>query len=115
MSDEQTINGNGQEPENGRIPVDEETTRQSEQANWTEEFVVAGEELVGMVKKLIHETNVRRLVVKNEARRIHLEIPLILGVAGIALLPVYSALALIAALVTDCTILVERIAEEKGA
>ena len=115
MSDEQTINGNGQEAENGRIHVEEETTHQSDQAGWTEEFVVAGEELVGMVKKLVHETNIRRVVVKNEARRIHLEIPLILGVAGIALLPVYSALALIAALVTDCTILVERVAEEKEA
>jgi hypothetical protein len=109
MSDEQTVNGNGHEPENGRIHVDEETARQSDQADWTEEFVVAGEELVEMVKKLVHETNIRRVVVKNEARRIYLEIPLILGVAGIALLPLYSALALIAALVTDCTILVERV------
>jgi hypothetical protein len=112
MSDEQTVNGNGHEPENGRIHVEEEATHQSGQPDWTEEFVVAGEELVGMVKKLVHETNIRRVVVKNEARRIHLEIPLLLGVAGIALLPLYSALALIAALVTDCTILVERIAEE---
>jgi hypothetical protein len=111
MNDEQTVNGNGQqqESENGRIHVDEETAHQSDQADWTEEFVVAGEELVEMVKKLVHETNIRRVVVKNEARRIHLEIPLILGVAGIALLPLYSALALIAALVTDCTILVERV------
>ncbi|MFO7538333.1 MAG: DUF4342 domain-containing protein [Chloroflexota bacterium] len=114
MNEEQTVNGNAQdqEPENGRIHVDEEAAHQSDQASWTEEFVVAGEELVDAVKKLVHETNIRRVVVKNEQRRIHLEVPLLLGVAGIALLPVYSALALIAALVADCTILVERIAEK---
>lgn len=123
MSDEQTtVPGNGHQSDghqsdgegmkNGRIHVEEETPRQSEQSAWSEEFIVAGSELVEAVKKLVHETNVRRVVVKNEARRIHLELPLLIGVAGIALLPVYSALALIAALVADCTILVERIAEE---
>ena len=73
-----------------------------------EEITVAGEELFGVVKKLINETAVRRIIIKNESRRIHFEIPLLLGVAGIALLPVYAALAMIAALVADCTILVER-------
>lgn len=92
------------------IHVSEEETRQNDE--W-EEFVVAGEELVNFVKKLVHETAVRRLIVKNEKRNIHLEIPLAVGVAGIALLPVYSALALIAALVTECTILVKRVPEEK--
>lgn len=76
---------------------------------WTEEFVVAGEELVETVKELIHEANVRRIVVKNKEKRILFEIPLVLGVAGIAWLPIYSALALIAALVSDCTITVERV------
>ena len=57
----------------------------------------------------------RRIIIKNEARRIHFEIPLALGLAGIALLPVYSALALIAALVADCTILVERVEKEPAA
>lgn len=98
-----------------KIHVDEtEESTTSQEESWTEEFVVAGEELLGFVKKLIKETTVRRLVIKNESRRIHLEIPLVLGVAGIALLPIYSAVALVAALVTDCTILVERV-EEKSA
>lgn len=80
---------------------------------WAEEFVVAGEELVDTVKELIHEANVRRIIVKNEEKRVLLEIPLVLGVAGILMLPaVYSALALIAALVTDCTIAVERVETE---
>jgi hypothetical protein len=80
--------------------------------DWTEEFVVASEELVETVKKLIREANVRRIIVKNKEKRILFEIPLVVGVAGIALFHVYSALALIAALVADCTITVERVETE---
>ena len=90
--------------------LEEESGEETEtRADWTEEFVVAGEELVETVKELIHEANVRRIIVKNKEKRILLEIPLVLGVAGIALFHVYSALALIAALVADCTITVERV------
>jgi hypothetical protein len=87
---------------------EEEPVKVNEGRNWSEEFTVAGNELLNMVKKLVHETTVRRIVIKNDARRIHFEIPLVLGVAGVALLPVYSAIALIAALVAECSILVER-------
>ncbi len=79
---------------------------------WTEEIKVASEELVETVKKLIHEAGVRRIIVKNSEKRTLLEIPLVLGLAGIALLPVYTALALSAALVTECSILVERVEPE---
>jgi len=98
-----------------KIDVEKEPQAESaeeEGQNWTEEFTVAGEELVAKVKQLVHETSVRRIVIKNEAKRIHFEIPLALGVVGIALLPVYSAVALIAALVVDCTIVVERVEKE---
>ena len=100
-----------------KIDVEEDTVSDetSEGKDWKEEFTVAGEELVGFVKTLIHETSVRRIIVKNESRRIHFEIPLAMGLAGIALLPVYSALALIAALVAACTILVERAENEPEA
>jgi hypothetical protein len=91
------------------IPVEEVVEDAPEgKKEWGEEFVVAGEELVATVKKLVKEAAIRRLVVKNEKHNIHLEVPLVLGVAGIALVPFYAGLALIAALVTDCTILVER-------
>lgn len=75
---------------------------------WSEEFVAAGADIMDAVKRLVREAGVRRIVVKNEEKRIHLEIPLWLGVAGIALLPFYAALGVIAALVVDCKILVER-------
>jgi vacuolar-type H+-ATPase subunit I/STV1 len=93
------------------IPVEEEEVvdeTAEDKKDWGEEFVVAGEELVETVKNLINEAAIRRLVVKNEKHNIHLEVPLVLGIAGIALVPFYAGLALIAALVTECTILVER-------
>ena len=85
--------------------------------SWTEEFVAAGEDVVKMVKGLVHETAVRRVVVKNEERNIHISIPLALGLPGIAfgimMAPFYAALALVAALMVDCTITVERVAEKE--
>jgi hypothetical protein len=92
------------------IPVEEEVVEETAEdtKNWGEEFVVAGEELVDTVKGLVKEAAIRRIVVKNEKYNIHLEVPLVLGVAGIALVPFYAGLALIAALVTECTILVDR-------
>lgn len=98
-----------------KIDVEEEPKAESAEGKgegWTEEFTVAGEDLMAKVKQLVHETSVRRIVIKNETKRIHFEIPLAIGVVGIALLPVYSAVALIAALVVDCKILVERVEKE---
>ena len=87
--------------------------------SWTEEFVAAGEDLVNMIKKLMHETAVRRVVVKNEARSIHLSLPLAVGLPGIALailwVPFIAAVAVVGALMIDCTITVERVAKEKEA
>lgn len=84
---------------------------------WTEEFVAAGEDLVNMVKQLVHETAVRRVVVKNEERNIHISVPLAVGLPGIVFgilwTPVVAALSLVAALMVDCTISVERAAEKE--
>jgi hypothetical protein len=98
------------------VKIDEEDVKEeSERQSWTEEFVVAGEELVGFVKNLVKETTVRHITIKNEKHGINLHFPLALGVVGIALLPFYSAVALIAALVTDCKILVERTGSKEPA
>jgi hypothetical protein len=98
------------------IKVEEEdvegTNGKKEEKITTEELVVKGEEVVESVKKLIQEAGVRRIVIKYKDGRTILEIPLVIGLAGIALLPVWSALALIAALVTECSILVERVEKE---
>ena len=102
--------------ESEEIPVEEEvegTEGESEEGTYSEEFAVKGEELLETVKKLAREAGVRRIVIRNKNDRVLIEIPIVLGVAGIALLPAWSALALIAALVTECSIFVEKSAKEK--
>jgi hypothetical protein len=59
----------------------------------------------------VHEGNIRRIIIKNEDGERLIEIPLTLGVVGIVLLPVWAAIGAIAALVADCTIVVEKVAE----
>jgi hypothetical protein len=73
-----------------------------------EEFKVNGEELIGKVKQLIAEGNVRRIIIKGKEGKTIIEIPLTIGVVGIILAPVLAAVGTIAALVTECTIVVER-------
>ena len=77
-----------------------------------EKFTVSGSQLVDKVKQLIHEGNIRRVRVLHEGRTV-LEIPLSIGApaaaVGILAAPVLAALAAFAALVTECTIEVEKI------
>ena len=74
----------------------------------TEEFTVNGEELLAKVKSLVNEGNIRRLIIKDEAGKVLVELPLTIGVVGVMLVPVLAAVGAIAALVTKCTIVVER-------
>ncbi len=74
-----------------------------------EEFSVNGEELVAKIKEILHEGNVRRIIIKNEKGEILIEIPLTIGVVGILLLPVWAAIGAIAALVARMTIVVEKV------
>lgn len=74
----------------------------------TEEFTVNGEELLAKVKSLINEGNIRRLIIKDEAGKVLVEFPLTIGVVGALFAPVLAAVGAIAALVTKCTIVVER-------
>lgn len=78
----------------------------------TEEFKLNGEELLGKVKQLIKEGNVRRIVIKNKEGKVLIELPLTIGVVGAVFAPVLAAVGAIAALVTECSILVEREVDE---
>jgi hypothetical protein len=73
-----------------------------------EEFEVAGKDLVDRVAHLLHEGNVTRLIVKDEAGKTLLEIPATIGVLGVVVAPWLAALGVIAALVANCTLVVER-------
>ena len=77
----------------------------------TEEYQVSGEGLVAKVKELVHEGNIRRIIIKNEEGETLIEVPLTLGVVGAVLLPVWAAIGSIAALVANGTIIVEKIEE----
>ena len=74
----------------------------------TEEFHVSGEELISKIKELVHEGNIRRVIIQNEKGRTLIDIPLSLGVVGVLLAPQLAAVGAIAALMTKGTIIVER-------
>ena len=74
----------------------------------TEEFKVNGEELLGKIKQLVHEGNIRRIVIKNKDGGTFMEIPLSVGVVGALLAPTLAAVGAIAALVTEATVVVEK-------
>jgi hypothetical protein len=74
----------------------------------TEEISVAAEDLVKKVKGLIREGNVTKIIVKDKKGSTLLEIPVTVGLIGAVLAPWMAALGVIAALVTECTITVER-------
>jgi hypothetical protein len=78
-----------------------------DQSTFKESFKVAGEQLVDAVKKLLHEGNVRRIVIKQDGRSVA-EFPLTVGVVGAVVAPVLAAVGALAAVLTDCTIEVER-------
>ncbi len=73
-----------------------------------EEFKVSGAKLVEQLKALLKEGNVRRVVLRNPQGRVLLDVPLTAGIAASALLPFWAAVASIAVLATDYTVLVER-------
>lgn len=74
----------------------------------TEEFRVNGEELVGKIKSLVHEGNIRRIIIKNKEGTVVMELPLTFGVVGALLAPSLAAIGAIAALLTEATVVVEK-------
>ena len=74
----------------------------------TEEFSVNADQVVDKVKELINEGNVRRVIIKNETGESIIEFPVTVGLVGAVLLPVFAALGAAVALLTKCTIVVER-------
>jgi len=73
-----------------------------------EEIKVAGRDLVERVKQLIHEGNIHRLIIKNEEGHTLIEVPITIAAVGAVAAPVLAAVGAIAAMVTNCTIVVER-------
>ncbi|MEM3703370.1 MAG: DUF4342 domain-containing protein [Candidatus Bathyarchaeia archaeon] len=73
-----------------------------------EEFVVSSNNLIEKIKELLHKGNVTRIIVKDDQGKTMLEIPATVGVIGVVLAPWLAALGAIAAIATNCKIVVER-------
>lgn len=82
----------------------------------TEKFTVSGDQVVKRIKQLIHEGNIRNIRLIHKERTI-IEIPLSVGAPvaalGIIAAPILAAVGAFAALVTECTIEVEKVPEKK--
>lgn len=74
----------------------------------TEEFKVGGDEIVKKVKELIKQGNARRIIIKNQKEETLIEIPLTLGAVSAVLVPTIAAVGALAALISKCTIIVEK-------
>jgi hypothetical protein len=73
-----------------------------------ETFRVSGDEILEKVKEIIKEGNARRIIIKNEKEETIMEFPLTIGAIGVVLAPIFAAVGTLAALVTSCTIEVEK-------
>lgn len=89
--------------------VEEEV--QAEEEVKTEEHKVTGDSLISKIKELIHEGNITRIIIKNDEGRTLIEIPLTLGMVGIAFAPILAAVGAIGALAADLTIVVEKVGD----
>lgn len=74
----------------------------------SEQYRLTGNEIIEKAKQIVHEGNVRRVLIKNAGGQTIVEFPLTLGVIGTALAPMWAAVGTIVALVTNCTIEVEK-------
>jgi hypothetical protein len=81
----------------------------SEEKVHSEEFRVNGEELIGRIKNLVNEGNIRRIIIKDKEGKTIFEIPLTFGILGALLAPQLAAIGAIAALLGEATVVVEKV------
>lgn len=82
--------------------------KQTKKEEKYEEFKIQGKELVEKVKEIIKEGNVRRIIIKNKKGKSLMEIPVTIAVVGTVFAPVFAALGAMAALISECSIVVEK-------
>jgi hypothetical protein len=74
-----------------------------------EEFRVSGDEVLKKIRELLREGNIRKIIIKTEEGKTVMEFPLTIGVVGVALAPVFAGIGAVAALLTKCTLIVEKV------
>lgn len=89
-----------------KLPGEVKSENQSNTKN--EQYTVRGDDLLKKIKELIHQGNIRQITIKNKEGKTLIVLPMTIGVVGAVLAPVWAAVGAIAALVTECTISVER-------
>ncbi len=77
------------------------------------EFKVRGEDLLKKIKELIHEGNIRKIIIKDDKGSPYLELPLTLGVVGVFFAPVWAAIGALAAMASNFTVEVVKKEEQK--
>jgi hypothetical protein len=85
----------------------------NEKSSW-ESFKVTGDEILTKVKEIIKEGNARRIIIKNEKEETIIEFPLTIGAIGVVLAPLFAAVGTLAALATNCALLVEKRNDNEG-
>ena len=80
----------------------------SEEKFRTEEFKVEGEKLLAKIKELLHEGNIRRVIIKDKDGKTVMEVPMTIGIVGVLIAPQLAAIGAIAALLTEATVIVEK-------
>ena len=75
---------------------------------YTEEFRVEGEKIISKIKELLHEGNIRKVIIKDKDGKVLMEIPVTIGVVGVLIAPQLAALGAIAALLSEATVVVEK-------
>lgn len=81
---------------------------------FAEEIKIAAHELVETIKKLIHEGNVRRIIIKDEHGRTFVEIPVTVAAIGALLAPILAAVAALATMAVKFTVVVEKTNEPQA-
>ena len=74
----------------------------------TEEFKINGEDLIAKIKEIIKQGNAKKITIRDKDGNEVLSFPVTVGVAGIVLAPIFAAVGAIAALATECTIVIDR-------
>ena len=79
----------------------------------TEEFKLSGEDLMAKVKEVVKAGNARRITIKDKQNKELMSFPLTAGVVGLVLAPIAAAVGVVAALATECTLVVEKKPEDE--
>jgi len=96
--------------------MDVDTSSRDNDSRPRERYRVAGDKVLGKIKELLHEGRIRRIIIRDDDDNVLIELPLSFGVVGAVLLgPMWAAIGAVAALVSKCSIEIERDDEDEGA